>query len=90
MATGLTKALGAIALKCTLVAGAAANADIAVTGIAVEDTIIGVIHLEGTATYAAPADRLSEASITSAGNIQLTTTNTTGDFLLLLWHDASL
>jgi hypothetical protein len=33
---------------------------------------------------------LSEASITSNGNIQLSTTNTTGDSLLVMWQPSTV
>ena len=84
------KAVDAIKLKFTLTDGAAANTNITVAGIATEDTLIGVQEFEAeTGTYA-PTDRTSEASITSAGYIQLSTTTTASDKLLVIWHDASL
>lgn len=90
MATKPTKARSARCLQFDLVAGTTANTNIAVTGIATEDELLCCIQLEGTGTWgAAPANRLAEASITSAGNIQLTTTNTTNKLLLLVWDDLS-
>lgn len=63
------------------VAGAAAVTNIAVAGIATTDT------LESVTMFAAgvPSDVTGEASITSAGNIQLSTTNSTGNTLLVRW-----
>jgi len=74
-------------LKFALVAGDTATTDIAVTGIVTADTLLGCIEFDGTS--GAPTDRTSEASITSDGNVQLTTTDTSGDFLLVCYHDAS-
>lgn len=63
----------------TVVAGTTAATNIAVSGIAVADVIQSVIM------YAAgvPSDVTSEASITSAGNIQLDTTDSTGNQLVV-------
>ena len=72
-------------IKFNAAAGAATDTNIAVSGIAVEDTLVGVLEIDIAGD--AVADRLSESSITSAGNIQLTTTTTTGSFLLIIWMD---
>ncbi len=81
-------------LKFTVVNGAAANSNIAITGIATADKIVGVAKLDFTLTEGTPntrawdaSDLTSEASVTSAGNIQLDTTDTTGEVLLVLWLD---
>ena len=81
-------------LKFTVVNGAAANADIAIAGIAAADKIVGVAKLDFTLSEGTPntrtweaSDLTSEASVTSAGNIQLSTTNTTSEVLLVLWLD---
>jgi hypothetical protein len=76
-------------LKFSVVAGSTAVANIAVTGILTEDTIVAVLRLDRDATAANInlADVTSEASITSNGNIQLTTTNTTGDTLVVVWFN---
>ena len=70
-------------LKFAVVAGAAATTNIAISGIATTDTVLFVLrNAAGTFT-----DVTSEASITSAGNIQLSTTNTTGSTLVVVWFD---
>jgi len=84
------KAVDALKLTFTLTDGAADATDIDVSGIATEDTLIGVQEFEAEAGSYAPTDRTSEASITSAGHIQLSTTSTADDKLLVIWHDASL
>jgi hypothetical protein len=71
-------------LKLALVNGAAAATNIAISGIATTDLLVQVIELTSGAVSAL---RGGEASITSAGNIQLSTTNTTGKTLLVLWFD---
>lgn len=70
-------------LTKVLVAGAAAATDIAITGIKVTDTIKSVLHFTPSA---AMADLTSEASITAAGVIQLSTTATTGDQLIVEYY----
>ena len=82
----MTNAVGSLSLQTAVVAGAGANANIAVTGIAVEDTLIAV--QESAVTTADPTDRTAASSITSAGNIQCTAA-TTSDTLIVLFHDAS-
>ena len=82
----MTKAKSAVCIKFAQLDGTTAATNIAVTGIAVEDTIVSCIELaSGTAL---PTDRTSTTTITSAGNIQCSTA-TTGDFLLLHWLDNS-
>lgn len=77
----------AFAPKFALLSGAAADTNIAVTGIATEDTIVFCFEVDGTSGIW--TDRTAETNITSAGNIQLDTTATTGDKLVLCYHDAS-
>lgn len=72
-------------LKFNSAVGTTAVTNIAVAGIATVDTLVGVYEIDIAGNNV--ADRLSESSITSAGNIQLTTTNTTGSFLLIIWLD---
>lgn len=74
-------------LRFTLVAGAAAATNIAVAGIAVADTLVSVLRFDVDTTLRDITDVTSEAAIRSAGNIQLTTTVTTGDKLLVIWID---
>lgn len=76
-------------LKFKVLAGAATDTDIAVTGIAVDDTILSCMMVEpddGTDSTML-TDVTSETNITSAGNIQLDTTTTTGKQLLLIYYD---
>lgn len=76
-------------LKVNAVAGAAADTNIPIAGIATEDTLLCVLRLNRDATAAnIDMDNLTgEASITSAGNIQIDTTVTTGDKLIVFWFD---
>lgn len=64
------------------VAGAAATTNIAVAGITTADSIGSVVQFSS----GVPDVVTAEASITSDGNIQLSTTNTTGDTLLVTWY----
>lgn len=84
------------ALRTTVVAGTAANADIAIAGITTGDTLLGVVKLDFTLTDGTPntrtwaaSDLLGEASVTSDGNIQLDTTDTSGAARLVTWLDRS-
>lgn len=90
MASGMTAALPQFNLKLSIVDGAAAATNIAITGIATEDLLVAVIESTTKASIASRADRLSDASITSAGNIQLATTNSTSNQLEVWWVDRSL
>lgn len=86
-------------LKFSVVAGAAADTDIAVTGIVytaaaisagTADTIVAILRLDRDATAANIdlTDLTAEAQAGSAaGNIQIATTTTTGDKLLVIWYD---
>jgi hypothetical protein len=72
-------------IKLVLVAGAAANTNIPITGIKAADVIVSVIQEPGTVA-AAPIDRTSVTSVTSAGNIQCTQiTNTNGAMLRIMY-----
>ena len=88
MADGMTRAVDSICIKTAMVAGAAADTNMAIAGIAVEDTLISVLHISTTASVATIVDALATTSITSAGNIQNTGT-TASDSLWVQWHDAS-
>lgn len=74
-------------LTFNLLDGAAADTNIAVTDIATDDTVVFCIHISTKAAIATMADITSEVVILSAGNIQLTTTSTTSDQLLLIWFN---
>lgn len=68
-----------------IAAGTTSSTNIAVAGITLEDTIESVVEIDIAGD--AVVDRTSEASITSDGNIQLDTTDTTGSHLLIEWMD---
>jgi len=80
-----------VGAKYAVVAGADVDTNIAVTGIATTDKIIYCVRLNRDATAANinVSDVTSEVSITSDGNIQLDTTDTTGDTLMLHWWDVA-
>lgn len=66
--------------------GAAVDTNIAVDGILVGDVLYSLTSPKvGGGNY----NYLSEASITSTGNIQLTTTVTTGRALVIVWGPAA-
>ena len=73
-------------LRQVVLAGATAATDIAVAGVTIKNTqILSVLEYDrsgGGAGLGTFTDRTSEASITSDGNLQLDTTNTTGSQLL--------
>ncbi len=72
-----------------VVDGDSSATNIPVAGIATEDTIQSVVgHDPDNGTPALQVlDLTSEASITSAGNIQLDTTDTTGYDLVVSWYN---
>lgn len=76
-------------LKVTVVAGAAAVTDIALAGALTTDSLLSVLRLDRSASAATInlIDVTAEAAITSAGHLQLSTTDTTGDTLIVLWYD---
>jgi hypothetical protein len=81
-----------VEIKSALLAGAAADTNIAVTGLSWKKRprFFACVKLEGTATYTAPVDLLSEVKRgTTDGSIQLETTATTGDHLLVFWIQSS-
>ena len=95
---GLQTQVGAVvspsALRQTVVGGAAADTDIAVSGILTTHTLLSVVKLDFTLADGSPNTRtwdaddlLSEASVTSDSNIQLSTTDTTGAILIVTWLD---
>ncbi len=86
--------LNNLAFKFSVVNGTTANTNIAVSGINTQDRIVSVVKLDFTLAEGGPntrtweaSDLTSEASITSNGNIQLSTTNTTSEILLVFWID---
>jgi len=60
-------------------AGDTAVTDIAIAGVGLKDQITSVIMFAA----GVPSDVTSEASVTSAGNIQLSTTDSSGNTLLV-------
>jgi hypothetical protein len=80
---------GGVEVKQDLVAGAAINTNMALAGLSwkKDPKFIGVVRLEGSATYAAPVlIALTEVKKgTTDSTIQLSTTVTTGDLLLVTW-----
>jgi len=75
-------------LKITRVAGAAADTNIAVTGIATTDTLLSVLVIDTAAAAGSGiTDLTSETAITSAGNIQHDTTSSSGKDVLVFWYD---
>jgi len=77
-------------LTFSVVAGAAADADIALTGFTYgTDTIKSVLHFNVTAgDIDVLTDKTSEVQAGSvAGAFQLSTTATTGDTLLVIWFN---
>ena len=72
-------------LQIEIVAGTTATTNIAVAGIQTHDDILYVAHISTTASVATIVDITSEASVTSDGNIQLSTTDTSSDSLMVFW-----
>jgi hypothetical protein len=83
---------GSTVLRTASAAGTTAATNIAITDIKTSDVLAGVFLLNRDATAANIdiSSVLSEASITSNGNIQLSTTNSTGDKLLVFWQPSTL
>jgi len=77
-ASALKAAARTFVLKQNVLAGAGANTNIAVSGIALTDRVVGVYNVTDSV--------MNTFTITSAGNIQ-SVTDTTGDTLLLTWED---
>ena len=69
-------------LKWAVVSGAAANTNIAISGLRLDAQILAVIMVAA----GVPSDVGSEVVIASAGNIQLTTTNSTGNKLMVMYE----
>ena len=87
--SGMDKARSSMNLRIDLIDGTTATTNIAVTGIATDDEIIFCGHISTKAAIATLADITSEVSVTSAGNIQLSSTDTSSDQLMLMWIDTS-
>ena len=80
---GLSKPVGA-----AVVPGGAATTSLGpAPGLSAGDTLINVRHI--TDDLATNADVTGEASITDDGEVTLTTTDTTGGFVLVVWQGAA-
>ncbi len=80
------KRSGPLDLRFSIAAGAAADTNIAVAGIKRGDGLVAVIHVaDGAEAALLKGDLVAETNITSDGNIQVDTTVTTGDQLLVIW-----
>lgn len=87
---------GSLGLQATVVAGAAAATNIAIAGIKTTDKIVAVIRADvaldtGTSATGNKVQAIDKpaATITSTGNIQVTSVDTTGDTLIVLWQKLS-
>lgn len=69
--------------KTSVVNGTTAVTNIPVTGIKTTDTLQSVVMFAA----GVPSAVTAEASITSDGNVQLSTTNSTGNQLVICWWD---
>jgi hypothetical protein len=87
--SGMTKARDAMYMRSLILAGTTAAADIAVTDIATNDIIIFAGVFTASSSIASFADLTSECSVTSAGNIQFASTDTSGNDVWLIWEDTS-
>lgn len=78
---------GGVELRYAVVAGAAAGTNIAVSGIRRRDEVLLAVAVEPPTSTAGNAldDVGDEVTIPSDGYIQLSTTNTTGKQILVLW-----
>jgi len=79
------KAAKALALKKGVATGDSAVTDIPVAGILTTDTLRSVLVQDST-TGVFSSNELADASITSDGNIQLATFDSTGKTLLVEWN----
>lgn len=87
----LLKPFESLQLRIGLADGGSAAADLTVTAtdgdtIGLLDIIIAVFHISTKSSIATLADITSEASIETAGSIQLSSTSTSSDQLLVFWH----
>jgi hypothetical protein len=73
-------------LKVSVAAGAGANTNIAVAGIATEDTVAAVVQ-QDTTTMAIEA-HAGVVTVFSAGNIR-STVSTVGKTLVVVWYNKS-
>ena len=75
-------------IKVSVVNGAAADTNIAVTGLTNEDDVVAVLYFPISGGNVTGVQNLtSEVAARTAGNIQLSDTATTGGRLVVLWLD---
>jgi hypothetical protein len=75
-------------LRFNVLAGAAADANIPVTGIETDDQIVFCCIVDTGAVAASGLDDVTdETNITSAGNIQHDITSSAAKLVLLAWYD---
>ena len=87
--SGMSKAKDSIALHVDLVTGSTAAADLTLTGIAAEDTIIFAGHFSTLASIATLVDDTANVTIGAAGDVINSATDTSSDQLLVIWNDNS-
>lgn len=75
------------ALKCEVVAGANSATSIAVADITTDDEVYEVVY--EASDQITTSNLVAEVSISSAGNIQLSTTSTASGKLTVRWYDVS-
>lgn len=83
-----TKTYGGIKIGSSFGAGAAADADITMTGIKTTDEILVALHF-ATSTAILTTDLQAEMTITEDGKVQNGTTDTTGGVVLVIWQQTS-
>lgn len=74
-------------IRETVGTGASAATNIGIAGIDPDDTLLAVKHFD--VSVPSMTDVIDDADITSAGNIQLATTNTATDQVIVTWRDRS-
>ncbi len=74
-------------LQCVVVAGDTANTNIPVAGATVKKTTLVAVNASDGTSGILEANRVAEAAVTSDGNIQLDTTNTTGKILAVWFYN---
>jgi len=80
-------ALNSNMLRAAVVDGAAAAAAIAVTGLALHDVLLMVIHQDEHGVLA--GNLAGEASISAAAEMKLASTDTADGKLLVVWLDVA-
>lgn len=73
--------------QAAVVDGTTAATSIAVTGLATDDVLLLVLHQDSGGLFSGVLT--DETSITAAGVIETSTTDTSNDKLLVVWLDVS-